>query len=323
MTDAVPIPADLFARVASFGVDVPAVLARAGVSPTQTAFSTSEQMAFWGALAELTPDRAIGLRLGRDKTPAQLNLAELAAIHAPTFDEGLQRLARYKRIVCAEDVIVARRGDEVRIGFEWIHARGPVPHLLIECVFAAVIKLVENASHQRLVPRRLELSRRRDRSAGLLKAHFGCSVVFDAPHDRIVVAVADLARRFRPQDAARYARLLPSLETSAAARALSFVDEVRRALRNHMVGEQITLARVARDLGRTPRTLQRHLVRDGTSYQALLDDVRRSMSRRLLAATDLAESEVAFLLGFAELNSFTRAFRGWEGTSPRRWRQRA
>jgi len=67
--------------------------------------------------------------------------------------------------------------------------------------------------------------------------------------------------------------------------------------------------------------LQRHLVREGTSYQAVLDDVRRAMSRRLLAATDLAESEVAFLLGFAELNSFTRAFRGWEGASPRRWRQ--
>jgi hypothetical protein len=51
----------------------------------------------------------------------------------------------------------------------------------------------------------------------------------------------------------------------------------------------------------------------GTSYQALLDDVRRQAARRLLADTDLDSGEVAFLLGFEELNSFTRAFHTWGG----------
>ena len=42
--------------------------------------------------------------------------------------------------------------------------------------------------------------------------------------------------------------------------------------------------------------------------------------RALLADTDLDSGEVAFLLGFEELNSFTRAFRAWEGTTPTQWR---
>ena len=71
------------------------------------------------------------------------------------------------------------------------------------------------------------------------------------------------------------------------------------------------------------RTLQRRLGELGTSYQQVLDDVRRRSARRLLANTDLATSEVAFLLGFEEMNSFTRAFHVWEGTSPGKWRATA
>jgi AraC-like DNA-binding protein len=35
---------------------------------------------------------------------------------------------------------------------------------------------------------------------------------------------------------------------------------------------------------------------------------------------DLDASEIAFLLGFEELNSFSRAFHGWEESTPTRWR---
>jgi AraC-like DNA-binding protein len=73
----------------------------------------------------------------------------------------------------------------------------------------------------------------------------------------------------------------------------------------------------------SPRTFQRRLEGLGTPYQHLLDDVRRENARRLLSSTDLDASEVAFLLGFEEINSFARAFHGWEGTTPTRWRATA
>lgn len=314
-----PIPPDLFPRTAAFGADLPSVLARARIAKTQTHFTTAEQMAFWRALGELTPNRDIGLRIGSDKIPEQLNLAELAAIHAPTLHEALARIARYKRLVCAEEVTLARRQDEVSLGFHWIHAKGPIPYLLVECVFAAVVKLVRLACPDGFTPRRIELSRRRA-DAALLKGHFGCPIDFDAAHDRIVIATPDLQRRFRPRNAERYARLLPSLDKQLAKHVLTFSDEVRGVMRRWMVGGHVTIDGIARELARTPRTLQRHLVKDGTSYQALLDEVRHETAQRLLEATDLQEGEVAFLLGFAELNSFTRAFRNWEGMTPRRFR---
>ena len=63
--------------------------------------------------------------------------------------------------------------------------------------------------------------------------------------------------------------------------------------------------------------------RSGDDLPELLDEVRHFSARRLLAHTDLGAGEVAFLLGFEELNSFTRAFHAWEGTTPARWRASA
>jgi AraC-like DNA-binding protein len=58
-----------------------------------------------------------------------------------------------------------------------------------------------------------------------------------------------------------------------------------------------------------------------TSYQHLLDEVRRHAARRLLSEGALSPAEVGFLLGYEEINSFSRAFHGWEGVTPEQWRR--
>jgi len=95
---------------------------------------------------------------------------------------------------------------------------------------------------------------------------------------------------------------------------------VWNVLSRGMRGGHLRMAQVADALHLSPRTLQRRLGDAGTSYQQLLDQVRHHLARRLLDATDLDVGEIAFLLGFEELNSFNRAFRQWEGATPARWR---
>jgi AraC-like DNA-binding protein len=116
--------------------------------------------------------------------------------------------------------------------------------------------------------------------------------------------------------------MLPGLEAALDERGpeRTLADEVRSVLGRRMRGERPTVDKIAREIGMSARTLQRRLEDTGTTYQELLDEVRRQSARRLLANTDLDAGEVAFLLGFEELNSFTRAFQAWEGTTPTRWR---
>ena len=116
--------------------------------------------------------------------------------------------------------------------------------------------------------------------------------------------------------------LLPGLELAVAKdrHGRTLVDDVRSALSETMCGARPAIAHVARSLGMSARTMQRRLGELGTTYQGVLDDVRQRSARRLLANTDLATGEIAFVLGFEEVNSFIRAFQAWEKTTPAKWR---
>jgi AraC-like DNA-binding protein len=119
--------------------------------------------------------------------------------------------------------------------------------------------------------------------------------------------------------------LLPGLELAVAKddRGHTLVDDVRLALSETMCGARPAIANVAKSLGMSARTMQRRLAELGTTYQDVLDDVRQRAARRLLGSTDLGMGEIAFVLGFEEVNSFMRAFHAWQGTTPAKWRERA
>jgi AraC-like DNA-binding protein len=81
-------------------------------------------------------------------------------------------------------------------------------------------------------------------------------------------------------------------------------------------------AEIASALEMSERTLQRRLEAEGTSFQRLLDDIRRELAQQYLGQTDLSLADACYLLGFGNLSSFFRASKRWFGTSPRHYRRR-
>jgi AraC-like DNA-binding protein len=156
----------------------------------------------------------------------------------------------------------------------------------------------------------------------MLRKHFGCEIVFNRPRDLLVFKSEVLDLPFRTHNAELLELLVPGLESALSKRnsGASIIDDVKESINRSMRGQRPSIQSVAKDLCVSSRTLQRRLEEEGTSYQRLLDGVRQDAARRLLASTDLEAAEIAFLLGFEELNSFTRAFQAWEGATPMRWR---
>ena len=83
-----------------------------------------------------------------------------------------------------------------------------------------------------------------------------------------------------------------------------------------------SLESLARNLGQSPRTLQRRLASEGTSHRELLDQVRSTLAAHLLADDNQRLLNVALILGFADQASFHRAIRRWTQSSPGRFRRR-
>ena len=69
------------------------------------------------------------------------------------------------------------------------------------------------------------------------------------------------------------------------------------------------------------RTLQRRLADQGHAYQDLVDNARYELAQRLLKKTDYALAEIAFLTGFAEQSTFSRAFKRWSRKTPAAFRR--
>jgi AraC-like DNA-binding protein len=98
-------------------------------------------------------------------------------------------------------------------------------------------------------------------------------------------------------------------------------DAVIRAISRRLKGEPPKIHEVAKGLAMSPRTLQRALREEGTTYQELLDQTRCGLAMRYLADPRAVIFEVAILLGFSEPSAFHRAFKRWTGYTPRQFQR--
>jgi AraC-like DNA-binding protein len=101
----------------------------------------------------------------------------------------------------------------------------------------------------------------------------------------------------------------------------ALADQVRQVLVRSLGSAPVGIAAIARHLRTHPRTLQRHLAAAGTSFERVLDDVRRQTAYRLITATDLPFSQVTAMVGLTEQSALTRAVRRWHGVPPRELRR--
>jgi AraC-like DNA-binding protein len=77
------------------------------------------------------------------------------------------------------------------------------------------------------------------------------------------------------------------------------------------------MAEAAAKLGMSRATLARRLKREGTTYETVLQALRRRLAEEYLGKRRLSVAETSYLLGFSEPAAFSRAYRRWTGVSPR------
>ena len=73
---------------------------------------------------------------------------------------------------------------------------------------------------------------------------------------------------------------------------------------------------VARALGMSTRTFSRRLDVEGTTYEDVIDELRRSLALQYLKDPGMSLSQIAWLLGYEGSTSFNHAFKRWTGHSP-------
>jgi AraC-like DNA-binding protein len=153
------------------------------------------------------------------------------------------------------------------------------------------------------------------------RAFFGCPVRFDAEYCGFDLASADLVRarpRSNRQIRSIVARYLENT-TDLADRGLP--AQVRDLVLRMLPAGQASWANVAAHLGVNGRTLQRWLAAEGTTFEALLDEVRRERAEHYLAHSRLSLGQIATMLGYSQQSCLSRSAVRWFGAAPRQVRQ--
>jgi AraC-like DNA-binding protein len=308
------------------GVDIDAVLAELQLSyhalvDQNTRLTPDQGRALAIALRRALPAtshlEALGLRAAERFVAADADLLGYIMSHSASPLDAAHALQRHMRLLGdSADYRVDIEADRVELSFGLLGGRQMVPDGP-EFVVAAFFRLLRDGSRGRTCPVEVRLPRQPPRRPEVYRRFFGAPVSFGAEVGALVYEHASMLVPFQEHDL-RLVRILTQHAEALLAQLPptdSLRERVRALIVEGLVHGQLGLHHVAWRCGLGERTLRRRLEESGTSYRALVDEVRKERALALLEH-DSNVAWVAQSLGFSDSTAFARAFRRWTGSLP-------
>jgi AraC-like DNA-binding protein len=302
------------------GVDVDALLAEVGLSRSaldDLDFRIPEALRtrVWQKAATLSRDAMFGLHVAEHAKVGDYEVLDYSLCYSATLEEGLDRLARFYRLL----------GDALEVTLEVKGATGllrrttpdPERHEN-EAVLAVIVLHARSVTGHDVVPRCVRFTHAAPDDVAPHATLFRCPVEFGRPAPEIVFDAKDLTLPALRSDPA-LTKMVDRYMSEHVARLPepgSFLRRVHSVVAASLSGGRPTLQSTARSLRASSRSVQRRLHDHGTTLRRVVEETRRTLATRLIDEHSLSITEIAFLLGFADVSSFRRTFKRWTGKSP-------
>jgi AraC-like DNA-binding protein len=268
-------------------------------------------------------DPCAGLKAARCWHPSNVGALGYAWLASRNLRTALQRLQRYSRIVAQSGNFELR--DTPTSLTLVIEQQRPDPQaaaLAMDMVMSIIMEMCRMNYGASLQAERVTLRRHEPDCAESYRLFYGGEVVFSAHEDSLTLGIRDVDRQL-PSANRQLAGLHDQVLTEQLATVArdDVVAQCKAFILEHLTSGDISLEEAAEALHMSPRTLTRRLEARDITFSALLDETRRQLAERYLADSRHSISEVAFLLGFQQQSSFTRAANRWFSMSPKEYRQ--
>jgi AraC-like DNA-binding protein len=305
-------------------VPIDPLLEHAGVSEAdidnrQHHISAIAQAKLLEYAAEALGDDEFGLHLAKEDNPREAGLLFYVASAAENIGDAVALYARYCRIVneavrlkliqSPEGVIVETKFVGLPRHFAWQN---------VEFVIATLIKGLREMAGCDVRPTRVTFTLARNSGLAEFERFFGCPVEFSALADQFGFSNETLAIRLVTEDRYLLQTLQPICDAAAKERNTpygtlrsSVENEVQKLLPHGKANRQ----RVAKVLGLSERALSQKLAEEGTTYNDVVDRLRRSLAFEYIKEPSLSLAQIAWLLGYEGPTSFNSAFARWTGRS--------
>ena len=280
--------------------------------------------------AVLTSEPALALKYGEAVRMQEISIVGLICEACETtMDVGTQ-LNRYGRLVY--DTGDGKPANMIRLvredsGF-WMEAVSGVftAHpLLAEAEFARLVwntrTMFGGHPHLKAHPFPLEVhfSHPAPVYAAEFERVFGAPVTFGAKWNALRIHEGFLSLRQPPTS--RYVFGVLSEKANALLKSLENAKTARGQVEGLLIPDlhkgDPSVEKIAEKMGLSRQTLYRKLKAEGATFEKLLDELRHKMALHYLTGRKVSVNETAYLVGFSDPSSFSRAFKRWTGASPR------
>ncbi|MFJ4671536.1 AraC family transcriptional regulator [Kitasatospora purpeofusca] len=269
---------------------------------------------------DLTGDPALGLAVGGAQRMTAWGPLGFALLASETLRDAVELGVRCQNLTGAMLVFSIQAGHG---GFA-LRADLPDPELdqavgvfLLDEALSSVVTLIRLAVGDSFAPRLVEFAYPAPADSTRHGELFRCPVRFGAEANRCVFTPGWARSPMPDRDPWALASMMALLDREMSSRReQQDLLEVLEVAIARSLPEVPSVAEQARRHSTSERTLRRRLAQCGTTYEAIVDGVRRERVEQLLGRSSLTLHDVARRVGFADERALRRAVRRWHGMAP-------
>ena len=306
-------------------IDPAPLLERLGLSEQdfnkgQIRVSADAQARLLEAAAEALHDPALGLHLAKGVNPREMGLLFYVTSAGKDLGEALALFVRYCRIVNeAVRLQLKRRGSDLVVEGQVVGIPRFRATQSAEFGVAVVVKMLREITGRHIHPTSMTMVHARNTHSWELERFCGCPIEFGGSPGEMVFSPQSLAAPLITEDVYLLDALRPICDEAAKQRETA-AGSLRAAVENEaqklLPHGQAHRHNVAKRLAMSTRTLARKLASEGTTFEDVIDELRRSLALQYINTPSISLSQVAWLLGYEGCTSFNHAFRRWTGAPP-------
>lgn len=278
----------------------------------------------WHAIEHVSGDaHTLPLTIGQAISVEAFDPPIFSSLCSPNLNVAYQRLATFKRLIAPMTLTVDITARQTSVTLQCYAHVGTIPHSLAMTEMVFLTALVRLATRHRIIPREVILPE----LPGPIERYteyFGIRPK-NGKTIRVSFSKEDSLRPFLTANEPMWAFFEAGLRQRLATLDLTATmsDRVKAVLLEGIPAGQCTVEDVAKQLAVSKRSLQRQLSEESSTFKAILNATRQQLALHYLNKPAIRQAEIGFLLGFQDVNSFIRAFKGWQGITPGAYRHGA
>jgi AraC-like DNA-binding protein len=270
----------------------------------------------------ITGEEAFALDAAEQLQPQILHSLGLAWLASDTVYDGLRRLVRFSRLISTGmDLKLNEDNDMVQLTLAHDPEFEELSTADRDYAVGIVTRMCRLTLGEYLAPIKVSLDRPQPEHPEKWEYMLACHVEFGSSNTCITWSRADISEPLVTGDPA-LARINDEYTQTYlnAFAARSTTREVVNKIVERLPDGPPNQQQIADALHVSNRTLQRKLKDEGTSFMDLLQNTRMQLACKYLRQPSRSVVETAYMLGFSEPSTFSRAFKRWTGLAPAAYR---